>query len=116
MEIEIRFEEPSIDESPIVIVPILEGEELTGPQARLDELLGGTISERLEAGDIQGRAKEIQVLFPDHHSSPARVLTLGSSSSRRANQSGPSVKLPARAASRLPPNTALQLTGHSAVQ
>lgn len=75
--IELRFEDPSPEAGPVIVVPLAQGAELEGPLAAIDEAGGGAIERRLEAGDVSGREGEVVVLFPEPPASPTRLLLVG---------------------------------------
>jgi leucyl aminopeptidase len=51
-------------ETPLLAVHLVEGGDLSGPIARLDERLAGRIGEVVRRGDFRGRADETLLLYP----------------------------------------------------
>ncbi len=66
-------------ETPLLAVKVFEGEkELIGPIAKVDERLGGQISEVIRRGDFRGKEGETLLLYPAPGALPAeRVLLVG---------------------------------------
>jgi leucyl aminopeptidase len=66
-------------ETPLLAVKIFEAEqELVGPVSKIDERLGGQISEVIRRGDFRGKPDEVLVLYPSVGSlSAERVLLVG---------------------------------------
>ncbi len=65
--------------TPLLVVNVFQGEaELTGPTAKVDEALGGRISDVLRRGDFRGNPDETLLLYPPPGALPAeRVLLVG---------------------------------------
>jgi len=64
-------------ETPLLVVKVFEGEEtLVGPVAKIDERLGGRITDLCRRGDFRGKDGETLLLYPEAGRLPAERLLL----------------------------------------
>ena len=76
---QIRVEQVDCTEyaTPLLVLNVFEGEEsLVGPVAKLDERVGGQLSDLLRRGDFRGKEGEVAVLYPASGAIPAERLLL----------------------------------------
>ena len=64
-------------ETPLLVVPVFEGDAVDPAAAALDEALGGLIAAVRARGDLAGKAGDAVVLYPPAGSKAERVLLVG---------------------------------------
>nr|MBA2669865.1 hypothetical protein [Gemmatimonadota bacterium] len=79
MQIRVESSDCTEFETPLLAVKIFEGEaELVGPVAKVDERMGGRISDVIARGDFRGKEGQTLLLYPQEGQIPAeRILLVG---------------------------------------
>jgi leucyl aminopeptidase len=80
MNVRLHPTEVRVHETPLLVLPVFEGEKAPSDfAASLDEAFGGAVARAFQAGDVRGRTGESLVFYrsEEKNAGPARMMLLG---------------------------------------